>query len=246
MKFLASTLIAFLHICFLPMLACSGEADFTLSREPGNVFSPTKQLGMRFHIAAAGGVPYFIRYPDIKTPGDYYRYPRGAANTELSSQEMDEVILALSAAVNGVLYDASIIESLAKFRYRLIQEGFDRDEYFVRYSQGDTVYVISGWTGKFLSFYRGVPGIIKYDLKGLQENVSRLAAFDIEIPQETYDKSSHDNPYFLEYVNRDKMTRIRCYHVSEEVGVDTTANSLITNPRTLIEITKFIDKEVMP
>jgi hypothetical protein len=116
----------------------------------------------------------------------------------------------------------------------------------VRYSQGDTIYVISGWIGKFLSFYRAVPGITKYDLRDLQENVSRLAAFDIQIPEEAYDKSSHDSCYFIEYVSREKMARIRCYHVSEEVGVDTTANRLITNPRTLIEITKFIDKEVMP
>ena len=222
------------------------DSHFRTQTEPRIIASPQKQLGIGLFVPAIDVVFFDRRQPGIEAPGDYYRFPWGADTITITSAMKIEIVTALQAAIRPVFFDTLVVGSITGYRYRLRAEQLHREEYHVRYCQGDTVYVISGWTGKFLSFYRAVPGVIKYDLNELQQNISRFAAFDVQIPQEAYDKSSHENPYFVEYVNRDKMTRIRCYHVSEETGVDTTSNSLITIPRTLIEITKFIDKEVMP
>jgi hypothetical protein len=226
--------------------AYSGQSGFSLDNEPLNIDSPIGKLGILYPPQAFGHMPYFIRYAGIKSPGDYYRYPRGAHKDSLSVAAKKEITSILQSTVKPDFYDEQIIGSLASFRYRLELEDSPREDFFVRYTGADTVYVISGWLGKFLSFYRAVPGTLNYDLRELQEIVSLFAAFEITIPKESYEKSSKDNPYFIEHIDREKMYRVRCYHISEQAGADKTTSHLVMCPYTLIEITKFIDKETMP
>jgi hypothetical protein len=157
----------------------------------------------------------------------------------------NEIVTILNATIKSDYYDNIILDSLDGFKYRLYGDSTDREECFIRYTQADTTYVISGWLREFISFYRAVPGIINYDLKELQREVLKISSVDIEIPKKDFEASPKDNPYFVEYVDMDKMTRIRCYHISE-VKILNEEKKTINTPFTLIEITRFLDKEVMP
>jgi hypothetical protein len=208
--------------------------------------TPLEQLGIRINMQLADRVAFDLRQPIMNIPGDYFRYPYGADTMTISPEASEEITSTLHNSIKKAFYDSSILGALKGLRYRLYGQDSTREEYHIRYAQGDTIYVISGWLGKFLSFYRSVPGFIKFDLKELQDNVSRVAASDIKIPKEAYEKSSRDNPYFIEYVNHEAMYRIRCYHIGEMGSMGGNTDPFFSKPYTLIEITKFLDKEVMP
>jgi hypothetical protein len=81
-------------------------------------------------------------------------------------------------------------------------------------------------------------------LSDLNKKISEVAAINTEIPKDVFEQCSRDNPYLIEYVGKDRMQRVRCYHISEQrKGQD---NPLVTDPYTLIEITRFLDKEMVP
>jgi hypothetical protein len=220
---------------------------FMPNDEPINMITPLRQLNIHLLTAGVEVVPNDRRQTGNKThPGDYYRSPLGAARLPLEINDRQEIVHNISSIVRKEFYDSAIVSSVLGYKYKLHAEEIERREYYLRYSLADTIYVISGWVGKFLSFYRAVPGHIKYNFKEIQVAVSQLAARDIQISKDAFEKSSRNNPYFIEYIDKYKMIRVRCYHISEIVGFDEKINNFITNPFTLIEITKFIDKEAMP
>jgi hypothetical protein len=68
-------------LLFIMVLQIEGypkESKFQLSDEPPLVLSPQRQLGIGVFVPAVEVVGFDRRQPNIKAPGDYYRYPRGA------------------------------------------------------------------------------------------------------------------------------------------------------------------------
>jgi hypothetical protein len=190
-----------------------------------------------------------LRQPLQKgSAGDYYRSPWwGADSITLASNEKTNIDMLLIENISSAFYDSFILNNMRGYQYQLKEyENFIRREFYIRYSQGDTIYVISGWLDKFLSFYRAVPERIEYDLSELQAHVSRLAAFDVDIPLTAFKSAPRESPYFVEYINKERMFRIRRYHIAEEIGMNEENRRPIMVPRTLIEITKFLDPEMVP
>lgn len=223
-------------------IAC--ESQFNISREPESVYSPLDKLGIHLYLPIIDEVPFDVRQRILHAPGDYFRYPRGAKIVEIRKEEINTIGDNLSGFIKGDHYDSCTLNNIVGIQYTFKVDSITRSEYFLRYSKADTIYVISGWFDKFLSFYRAIPGSFKYKLAELNGKISEIAANKISIPKDIYNQSLKDSSYFIEYVDRDRMLRVRCYHISEQrKGQD---NPLVTDPYTLIEITRFLDKEMVP
>lgn len=240
------------NICFLVfaclILAVSGygqKSRFVLNTEPMNIYSPLYELKINLIPEISGAIPDEIRQSLYKkVAGDYYRNPLNAPKGIISREEKGLVWNFLKDNIKAANYDSMILENISVFEYKLDKEEIPRRDCFLRYSEADTIYVISGWIGKFFSFYKAVPEIHKYKLSELNERISEIATFNIKIPKDAYEKYSKDNTYFIEYIDRERMLRIRCYHISEQRKGQ--ASAFVSDPYTLIEITRFIDKEMVP
>lgn len=190
-------------------------------------------------------IPYWIRSTYNKMPGDYFRIPEGADSTIISAEEVSEISNLLTASVVNHLYNDMILNSVRGYEYSLLGGKIHRREYHIYYAQGDTIYVISGWLGKFLSFYRAVPGEFRYDVDELNEQVRKLSPTYRMADKSSFKRIDDKGNYLLEYIDRENMMRVRNYLIygtlilpGSETGESRKYN--------LIEITKFIDKEVMP
>ncbi len=257
MNYIKLLLLAFFQVHLLFQLSFCQETSFLLNQEPSNVYSPVDQLGLHFNIPLIDVPPTDIRRGNIKAPGDYFRLPKGITGNAVSETTIIEIESETNALIKRDYYNEYILDNLKEYKYRLYNDSLNRIDFFVRYSQGDTIYVISGWLGKFLSFYRAIPGIIKYDHNALQNEINKIAVLPFIIPQEILNKApkgnpilfgnSGEKPYFIEYVDEQYMARIRCYQISEELPKPGQESSPFNStPFTLIEITKFLDKDVMP
>jgi hypothetical protein len=201
----------------------------------------------------------WIRQWPPTTPGDYFRWPAGATIIPLSDSDYTEVRNLLHETIFDSFYDDILLRNLIGFEYTIHDRSVHRREYYLSYAMGDTVYVISGWLGKFFSFYRATPGDFRYSVEDLQENVKILSSTYVKVPTAQFTKSGNGNNYFLEYIDEDHMTRVRNYLVKAEFLPDDSSKGnaekySIYNVSTLgdvesynlIEITKFIDPEVIP
>jgi len=207
--------------------------------------SHSHYLKLFLNIPEVQPIPYWIRSLYDKTPGDYFRPPEGASRTSLSEGEVTEIESTLTKAFTNSLYDHFIIDSLEGFEYFFSDGKIHRREYHIYYAQGDTIYVISGWLGKFLSFYRAVPGDFRYSIDELQNEVRKISPSYKIADSGSFKRIDEKQNYFLEYVDRENMTRVRNYLIygtfifpGKTEGENKRYN--------LIEVTRFIDKEVIP
>jgi hypothetical protein len=223
----------------------SSASDFVINPEPINVNSPLDQLGINMIPPLIDNPPNWIRQKlHGSYLGDYYRSPGPIPESVIKEEEKVSAWNFLKEDINALNYDSAIFSNISAYEYKLFNEELPRRDIFLRFSKADTVYVISGWVGKFISFYRSIPKYYKYDLNELNENISELSKMDIKIPPEIYEQCSKNNPYFIEYVDHAEMLRVRCYHIYEErMNIDTL---FAYGPYTLIEITRFLDKEMVP
>jgi hypothetical protein len=239
----AITQLLFILLIFQTGL-CANDL-FTLSKEPVNMSTPLDELGIRLNSALADVVPYDLRQPLPTAPGDYFRHPLGADSMTLSSLDKEQIHSLLKSNINPVFYDSSMLEKISGYQYRLNSEKEKRREYFLRYAKGDTIFVISGWLGKFLSFYRSIPGHKQYSIRELQTVAQLLSPSYIAGADNSF-KINPNGPYFLEHVNRDNKMRLRGYLVGEESYIDKTTEYPVDKTYSLIEITVFIDKDMAP
>ncbi len=234
-----------LAVCLILMSFLVARSEFIPNQEPYNINTPEAQLKINIVPQLSTPIPSWIRQSLYdKVAGDYYRSPFNAPRSAINSNEKEFIWNLLLSNIKTAYYDSVLIDNIGIYEYKLRNEEYPRRDFFLRYSEADTIYVISGWSDKFISFYRAVPGIHKYDLKDLNKKLMELSKIDIAIPKNIFENCIKSNPYFIEYVDRDRMLRVRCYQISEQrKGQD---NPLITDPYTLIEITRFLDKEMVP
>jgi hypothetical protein len=200
----------------------------------------------------------FLRDLNVNYPGDYFWPPDGliqkkdgksSLNTELTKSEVEEVLNFLKDNFPTKFPTSKAIESLRGYAYSLRTSpsrysGEPRREAYTMLSDADTIYVVSGWLGKFLSFYRVVPGDFRLSILELMNQLDKLTPLAGEIDEKGFKHESDSLNYLWEYVDRDKMFRIRNYLMKA---------TLPPNPPdspekyyNLVEITKFYDKGVIP
>ncbi len=196
-----------------------------------------------------GKFQYWVRQRFPKTPGDYFTWPIGGDSASLQKSEYSEIQETLGSSVDSAYYDDFILNNLNGYEYTIGEgrrkESVYRREYHIYYALGDTIYVISGWLGKFLSFYRAIPGEFRYDADELNAQVKELSSAYRMTDKSSFKRIDDKGNYLLEYVDRENMMRVRNYLI---YGTFILAGSETGESRkyNLIEITKFIDKEVMP
>jgi hypothetical protein len=218
---------------------------FEINNEPRNILTPLNELGISLTSSTIGKIPDVLRQPLCRgSAGDYYRSPMGAEIISLDAGEKEMIKKLLSENIKPQYYDSLVTSNITGYHYRFERQNEERREYFVRYAIADTVFVISGWLGKLFSFYIALPGWIDYDENQLQEIISDLTKNRIEL-EKMPDKKQISDPYFIEYVDRANMLRIRNYHVRELIEMG-NVSQFSSRDRTLIEITRFLDKEATP
>ena len=186
-----------------------------------------------------------VRQRSPYTPGDYFLWPIGADTITLSEQERSEIREQLKDNIRPSFYDDLVLQHLNAYQYMIDRGSIQRREYYISYARGDTIYVISGWLGKFLSFYRAIPGNFRYDASQLQDEVGTLSVSYRKTKDDLFKRIDEEKEYFLEYVDRENMMRVRNYLVDATFIFDDSTQGRMTRYN-LIEITKFIDPEVMP
>ena len=235
--------LALTILSIISSISCA--AEFALNPEPVNINSPIQQLGINMVPELIETPPSWIRQSLYKSyAGDYYRSPFPIPKSIIKEDEKISAWTFLNDGIKPANYDSSIFNNICAYEYKLLNEDAPRRDIFLRYSKADTIYVLSSWSGKFISFYRSVPRFSKYNLDELNKNIAQISRLDIKIPTEIYEHCSRDIPYFIEYVDKVKMLRIRCYHISEQRMNGEVQYS--DGPYTLIEITRFLDKEMVP
>lgn len=192
-----------------------------------------------------GNMQDWIRQRFPKTPGDYFREPDGADTTTIIDREFSEVRELLTENVYNSFYDDFILENLDGYEYTMGKGSVHRREYHIYYARGDTIYVISGWLGKFLSFYRAVPGNFRYDIDELQNQVELISPSYRKTKGKSFKQIDEERNYLLEYVDKENMMRVRNYLVDATFIFDDTRQGE-TLKYNLIEVTRFIDEDVIP
>jgi hypothetical protein len=223
----------------------AGDNEFRLvGPVSGYSSSHRGYLGIYPAAIADGSMQYWIRDRDSRHPGDYFLWPHGADSTSLANIEFSEMENLLRQTVYDSYYDDFVRESLSGHEYTFADSAVWRREYYVKYARGDTVYVISGWLGKFLSFYRAVPVDFRYDIKELQNQVKLLSPSYRKTKEKSFMQIDEEINYFLEYVDKPNKMRVRNYQI--DAGFRYGVSGDRVKKYNLIEITKFIDPEVIP
>jgi len=204
-------------------------------------------LGMGLTYPQVEPVPFTLRSPNSKAPGDYFRHPAGADEMKLTDTDIKEVESLLTAAVSPRYYDSYVLDNLTGYEYELLEGKVSRREYYVKYARGDTVYVISGLLGEFLSFYRSIPGEFRLAIDQIKAEAGKLSPAVEFQKKDSFTEMEDDHIYFVEYMDRDRMLRVRNYQVIEYwMDEDKVKESPEGKYYNLIEITRFLDEEAMP
>ncbi len=261
------TILAFASAAFITLQDINAfENRFTISVEPFNIYTNYKFLGITpSSVPQPDQVGWDKRQPNNTYPGDYFRSPKGASKIILQIDELNEISNTAKTFIDTAYFNDFVFENLRGFAYtlyehtdvrgkdsvgkntfRIVVDTFSRKEYHVRYAAGDTIFVISGWLGKFLSFYRAIPGDFKYAIDQFQNEVKKLSPVYVFTDKGNFRDESSNGGYFYEYIDRKNMIRIRNYFVTDYMIFDEKTKKLYNKQYNLMEITKFIDKEVIP
>lgn len=189
-------------------------------------------------------VPFWARVKNPKYPGEYFIFPDGADSVAISKEEFKEINNLLSQNVYNSYYDDFVLDNIFGYRYTFIDSAVWRHEYYVSYARADTIFVISGWFGRFISFYKAVPGDFRYDIDDLQSEIEKISPSYVKTKAEQFKWIDEDINYFLEHLDKRNMMRIRNYQIDARFSYGISDDKL--TKYNLIEITKFIDPEAMP
>jgi hypothetical protein len=228
------------------------DSEFKISENEktpsGIVLKPHSEflgLGLRYPVSEV--VPFWKRMPFLDTPGDYYLYPEGADSTTLSETELSEVANTLNYLIKNDYFDSFVLDNLTGFYYEMMEGKVKRKEYYVKYSRGDTIHVISGLLGKFFSFYRAIPTIEKPSITKLISEISRLSTIDKAPNKNHFVEKENKHVCFIEYTDRDHKVRFRNYQIVENWNnTDVERDNPYGEYYNLIEITKFLDEDAIP
>ena len=217
------------------------RSPFTVVQEPRNIHIDPQYFGSQRD--SFGGSN---RSRNPLWPGVFYLKPQSAYAISLSEDEYHDLTTLLKATIDSSYHGYSVLRHLGGYYYEMNHGKIKRREYHIRYTKGDTIFVISGWPGKFLNFYRAVPDTIKYSVAKLQEEVGKLCPKYAAGPEHEFTQSYDGYQYFLEYIDRNNMMRIRCIFINEG-SAEWVKNKWVSGEYyNLIEITRFIDQNTMP
>jgi hypothetical protein len=186
-------------------------------------------------------------------PGDYFwppfTVPRGSSIDQPSAKEKQQIAQFLKEYFPEQFQNPALIDSAWAYNYGCY-ENVDRREFYVMLSQGDTIFVISGWMGKFISFFRVVPhdrkatpsGFIK-QVKDLAPALGKLGLSDSLAKVYNY-AGVVDSNYFMETYDKDSRLWLRHYPFKAVLPPDNPEKGK-ERLYNLIEISKIYDQDML-
>jgi len=225
--------------------ALGEEAEFRIV-EPlmAMSYSQLKYLGILPSQRVDGRVPFWARVRHPKHPGQYFNWPDGANSMSVENSERAELESLLRQNVRDTYYNRYVLENVSGYEYTFDDSVVWRREYFVSYAKGDTIYVIAGWLGKFFCFCRAVPGDFRYDARDLQKEIVKISPSWGIAKENSFTHIDEEFNYLLEYIDKSSKMRVRNYQIDAVFRSDKPSEK--ERKYNLIEITKFIDPEVIP
>jgi hypothetical protein len=202
-----------------------------------------------FSVPVVTKMDFLVRQPLTTYLGDYFYppdafLPRNFVNIQTDSWTSPSDSLDLFNFIRDItkINESRVILSLTKYVYDFPKGA--RREAYTMLSDADTIYVISGWLDKFLSFYRVVPGDKRLTIPELMKELEKITPLSKEIDQKKFRTESDSVNYLIEYVDKVKMFRVRNYLMKATLPPDPTNSP--ESYHNLIEVTKFYDKEAIP
>jgi hypothetical protein len=193
---------------------------------------PTMAAGPHTHFVSHSGslmtFPSFeLRAPNESGPGDYFWSPDAFSLQEqkghyfiygLTNDGRRTVAQFLEEYFPAKFSDSLIVNAIRGYCYNFTNGG--RLENYLMLADGDTVYVLSGWLGKFKSLFRAVPNRKKLTKEEFISQVRQFSSIldDVEIADSLFameDDSRYDRQdfdfYFMEYFYRRHGIWLRNY-----------------------------------
>ncbi|HBC47497.1 MAG TPA: hypothetical protein DEO84_01290 [candidate division Zixibacteria bacterium] len=216
------------------------------------IYTPIQRDYLKLdYVPITTGLEPFIRGPVLAYPGDYFwppdtylydNYGESPIDSKLTRHEIASISEFISKNLSSGFYDSSVSYSLNGYAYDF--PNGPRREAYTMLSDADTIFVISGWLDKFLSFYRVVPGDKRLTIPELMKELEKITPLSKEIDQKKFRTKSDSVNYLIEYVDKVKMFRVRNYLMKATLPPD--APDALESYHNLIEVTKFYDKEAIP
>ena len=247
-SFMVTSLFIVIHILF-SLANANEESRFTEEPQPPNLYMDQDYTTVtRYFIDEYGPKGIGHRGSNPRAPGDYYLMPSDAYPISLDSLDKSEIASILYSTIDSSLFDKEILRYIQGYYYELANGDVKRREYYLRYASGDTIFVISGWIGKFLSFYRVIPNpdSIKYTIDEFQDEAKVIAPLYVKADTSSFIHWDNGDIYYLENINRNNFLRIRNYFMYQGICYDDSAHRFSRKIYNLVEVTRFIDENIIP
>ncbi len=194
-----------------------------------------------------------IRQSNDEYPGDYFWPPNALLSTNpeddgynspLDIAEKSTIAAFLARYVSPRYSDSLIITSLQGYFY--VFPNGPRREFYTMFADSDTVFVVSGILGKFMSFYRAVPGDFRLSPDQFLTQVRGISSITdgLKIAEGDFTKKDDPDNYFLQYIHKQALIRLRNYQL-EAVLPPAGPESRTPRKYNLIEITKIVDRSII-
>jgi hypothetical protein len=126
-----------------------------------------------------------------------------------------------------------------------------RKEYFIRYTDGKYVYVISGWWPRFIQFYRASLGKFRFRQEQFKSQLLKLLRDGDTFSKAKMDMYSKDDFYLYKGVNGNVVVcnynvKASYYEGRSEAPDLGQPPPMFSDWYNIIEITIYLDKEFMP
>ncbi len=225
---------------------------------PGSSYRPYLSLGYMSIETVPNGL---IRQPNNFFAGDYFWppnafqmvYPDSSAFAKsLTFTERNQIEALIERYYAPRFSDTAIISSLQGYYYEFYSsssyhfECGPRREFYTMLAEGDTIFVVSGIMGKFMSFYRAVPGDFRLSPEQFLSQVRGVSSIIDGLKIAGGDLTQKDDPdnYLLQYINKQALIRLRNYQL-EAVLPPADPGSRTPRIYNLIEITKILDGSII-
>lgn len=193
-----------------------------------------------------------VRSANTVLPGDFFWpstiYSDDMAIKRITPEEKKQIALFLKDYFPEKFQDSTLIDSAQSFTYRCMYTPDSvRHEFYLMLSEGDTIYVISGWFGKFMSLFRASP----YDKRltpadfiaqaiQIAPRIRKLSLSDQMVKVDT-GQAWEEKTYFLQAYEISNHLWLRHYPISVVLPPDNpkSAKEKVYN---LIEISKIYDQ----
>jgi hypothetical protein len=191
------------------------------------------------------------RNAEHKTPGDYFCPPESQPRLIDESTRKNISQSYFNILVNPP--DTTFIRELHWYSDTLTYKWLNiteiRSEFFLRFTDGKCVYVISGWWPNFIKIYKAFPGNSRISLDSLIMETNALLKSPLNIAKTKFSDISDGKYFLVESKSNDFMVRyynIKAYISDLYLAYSKKRPPMFSPWYSIIEITYYLNKDFIP